>query len=69
MRLAKKEIGELALQVLKSGEAVETLLLRHLDSNISSYTTPETNRVNIREKIATSSDRFGLYDKLNAIRS
>ena len=34
MRLAKKEIGELALQVLKSGEAVETLLLRHLDSNI-----------------------------------
>ena len=49
MRLLKKEVGELALQVMKKGDATESTLLS-TTSNISSYDGPEKLRGQTRKK-------------------
>lgn len=52
MRLLKKDIGELALHVLQSGNASEAdaLQSRLLSGSVTGYTGPERNRRAIRQK-------------------
>ena len=50
MRLLKHDIGELALQVLQSGDASEKSLLALPGAPLSGYLGPEANRVRVRKK-------------------
>ncbi|MFO0722828.1 MAG: hypothetical protein U1E65_03520 [Myxococcota bacterium] len=45
MRLLKKEVGELALQVLTDGDASEQSLQNFPGASVSKYRPPEENRV------------------------
>ncbi len=49
MRLLKKEVGELALQVMQQGDITDSALLT-TSSNISSYVGPESTRRATRKK-------------------
>jgi len=49
MRLLKKEVGELALQVMQQGSATESILLNS-SSDVSIYEGPEKNRSRTRKK-------------------
>lgn len=50
MRLLKRDIGELALQVLQSGDASDQSLLALPGAPLSNYRGPETNRVHARKQ-------------------
>ena len=50
MRLLKRDVGELALQVLQSGDASEQSLLALPGAPLSGYRGPEANRVRARKK-------------------
>jgi hypothetical protein len=67
MRLLKKEIGELALQVLTSGDISETSLLGLPGANVTQYFGPEYNREIVRKKQNPQSKREVL-DVLRTLR-
>lgn len=48
MQLLKKEVGELALQVLTQGNAYETSLAKLTSAPMSGYVGPETSRASVR---------------------
>jgi hypothetical protein len=63
MRLLKREIGEIALRVLNSGQGSDTVLLT--GSSFERYVNPEKNRVITRKKQNAKSKR----DMLDALRT
>jgi hypothetical protein len=67
MRLLKREIGELALQVLTTGDASAESLTILPGAPMSSYTGPEEARVAVRKKQTAMSKRR-TQDVLDAVR-
>jgi hypothetical protein len=68
MRLLKKDVGELALQVLTQGDASEHSLPNFPGAAVSSYTQPEVKRVATRRKQTKASKR-ATTDILTALRT
>ena len=50
MRMLKTEVAELALQVIKKGDASEHSLISFPEASVNKYTGPEANRERIRRK-------------------
>lgn len=68
MKLLKKEVGEIALQVITGGDASDLSVLKFPGASVSSYTGPEVNRDIGRKKQTVSSKRETL-DMLMALRT
>ncbi len=68
MRLLKKDIGELALQVLMDGDASEHSLPNFPGAAVSGYISPEVKRAAVRKKQTKMSKR-GTTDVLTALRT
>jgi hypothetical protein len=68
MRLLKKEVGELALSVIKDGDASEVSLLALPGAAVTGYTGPETNR-ELRRKKQTAQSKRATLDIIMAIRT
>lgn len=69
MELLKRDIGEMALAVLTSGEASSTTVLsRLLPGNLTAYTGPEATRENVR-KIQRPRSRRLTLDVLTVLRT
>lgn len=66
MKLLKKEIGEIALKVLETGNASENVLLN--GSSITGYIAPEANRAILRKK-QTGQSKRELVNSLRILRS
>jgi hypothetical protein len=67
MRLLKREIGELALQVLTTGDASATSLSVLPSAPMSTYSGPETSRMELRRKQSRPSKKR-VQDVLEAVR-
>ena len=67
MRLTKREIGELALQVLTTGTAAPNTLTVLPSASMTHYTAPETARANFRKQQTKPSKRQTL-NVLQALR-
>ena len=67
MRLLKREIGQLALQVLTTGDANPESVHTFLTAPMSGYVGPEESRVRTR-KLQTSQSRRQTRDVLEALR-
>lgn len=65
MRLLKREVGVLALEVLNSGDASEQAVLSFKSGNVTSYVGPEANRELTRKKQNSESKR----DIIEALRT
>jgi hypothetical protein len=69
MRLLKRDIGEMALSVLTTGEAASTAVLdRPLPGVMSKYVGPEKTRTDFRRRQTAPSKRL-TQDVLNALRT
>ena len=68
MRLLKKEVGELALQVMQKGGVTESSLL-HNSSDVVSYSGPEAVRRKTRKKRAIKQSDEEVAKLLRTIRS
>lgn len=69
MRLLKRDIGEIALKVLTTGEASSTAVLdQPLPGEMTGYTGPEKNRSELRRK-QTAPSRKHTQDILTALRT
>jgi hypothetical protein len=69
MRLLKKDIGEMALRVLTTGETASTNTIdRPLPGRMTGYAGPETTRSDFRRKQAPASKRL-TQDVLQALRT
>jgi hypothetical protein len=66
--LLKKEVGELALQVLTEGDASEQSLQDFPGASVSRYRAPEENRVQSRRKQNALSKK-GTKDILLSLRT
>lgn len=67
MKLLKKEVGVLALEVLNSGDASEQTVLSLKSGNVTSYIGPETNRDFTRKRQNHESKR-DIIDALRTLR-
>ncbi len=67
MKLLKKDVGQIALQVLKSGNGNAETISSPLSAPMTGYTTPETTREKTRKKQSKPSKRQ-THDILNALR-
>jgi hypothetical protein len=68
MKLLKKEVGEIALQVIKAGEASDMPLLSLPGATVTGYVGPESNRESVRRK-QTPTSRKATRDIVMAIRT
>lgn len=68
MRLLKKEIGELALQVMKRGDASDSVLLSN-SSNVSIYDGPEKTRSETRRKRTVKKTDAQIANSLRTLRT
>lgn len=68
MRLLKKEVGELALQVMQKGDATESTLLS-LSSNVISYDGPEKTRRETRKRRQVQKSDVEVANLLRTLRS
>lgn len=69
MRLLKRDVGEMALKVLTTGEAASTNAIdRPLPGKMTGYTGPEKTRSDFRRKQAPASKRL-TEDVLQALRT
>lgn len=68
MSLLKKEVGELALQVLRGGDANSTAVMNLPSAPMSGYTGPEGSRTRVRKNQSERSKRE-MYDVIGALRS
>jgi hypothetical protein len=57
MRLLKKEVGEIALRVIKDGDASELSLLSLPGATVTGYVAPEANRERVRRKQQVNSKK------------
>ncbi len=70
MKLLKKDIGELALEVLQKGNAAESSVIPTLVSgSITQYSGPEKNRKPIRKKIEVGQSTRQFNDMLRTFRT
>jgi hypothetical protein len=68
MRLLKREVGELALAVIKEGEAATQAVNRLPNFGSSQYTEPESNRSYVRKNV-TEPLRRGVGNLLTELRT
>jgi len=68
MRLLKREVGELALNVIKSGDASEMSLLILPGATVTGYKGPEANR-EVRRKKQTPQSKRATLDIIRALRT
>ncbi len=68
MKLLKKDVGKLALEVLRNGNAIESVVFKKLNSNVHTYAAPEINREEAREKERKGEDKYGIAEKLSVLR-
>jgi hypothetical protein len=57
MKLLKKEVGELAIQVISVGDASDVSLLKFPGATLTSYIGPEKNRKKARDKQSVASKK------------
>ncbi|WP_417485258.1 hypothetical protein [Maricaulis salignorans] len=69
MKLLKRDVGEIALQVLVGGDATVTTVERYEDAGATSYTAPEHARSTFRRKTNAAQSRVQLDDLLRSVRS
>ena len=70
LRLLKKEVGVIALEVLTKGASSSESLLEHLPSSpVFAYSGPEENRVKVRKKSTVPRTDQKLVDMLQSIRT
>ncbi|UCX05444.1 hypothetical protein [Shewanella glacialimarina] len=67
MKLLKKEVGELALQVLTQGNVSEHSLICLPSAAVTNFTGPEVNRVKSRKTVGLS--KRATIDMLSALRT
>jgi hypothetical protein len=68
MKLLKRDIGEMALKVLTTGEAATTAVDRPLPGKMTGYSNPEKTRSDFRRKQVPASKRM-TEDVLQALRT
>lgn len=70
MRLLKREVGVVALEVLTSGASSSEALLEKLPSSpVTAYTGPEANRASVRKKKVVAPTDRKLADILQSLRT
>lgn len=70
MKLKKKDVGEMALAVLTTGEAASTAAIkRPFEGNMSGYAGPEKTRDEFRRKRQTPESKKLTRDVLSALRT
>lgn len=68
MRLLKKDVGEMALKVLTTGEASSTNAVdRPLPGKMTGYSGPEKTRSDFRRKNQVPTSKHGTHDVLEAL--
>jgi len=67
MTLLKREVGQLALQVLTQGDAYTSSLTSLTIAPMSGYIGPEESRTTVRRRQSTTSKRM-TRDVLEAVR-
>lgn len=68
MKLLKKDVGELALQVIKNGDASQESLTSLPGATVTRFIGPEINREGIRRKQVSQSP-FATNDMISALRT
>jgi len=68
MKLLKRDIGEIAMQVLEHGDATEQSLFSLTSSNVTNYRGPESNR-RITRKKQTTQTKKEVVDLLRTFRT
>jgi hypothetical protein len=68
MRLVKKDVGEMALAVIESGDTSERSLLRLPGAPVATYSGPELNREAVRKRQSQTS-KAGTRDMVMALRT
>lgn len=70
LRLLKREVGVIALQVLTQGESSSESILEKMPSSpVVSYAGPETNRTTVRKKKAVQPSDRKVADMLQSVRT
>jgi hypothetical protein len=69
MRLLKREVGEIALQVLQSGGGPETAIIPIHGAQVTGYTGPEAARTSFKKKKELQPSRKQMRTLLSSIRS
>jgi len=69
MRLLKKDVGILALEVLKNGSASESVVFNQVSNQVNNYISPEENRDVERQKEIIIEDQKSIAEKLSVLRS
>jgi hypothetical protein len=69
MKLLKKDVGEMALAVLTTGDTAADVVDRPLPGVLNGYTGPERTRSQFRNKKQTPPSRKDTFDVLSALRT
>ncbi|MDY0263514.1 hypothetical protein [Syntrophotalea acetylenica] len=69
MRLLKREVGEIALQVLQSGGGPETAMIFMPGAQVTGYTGPEAARISFKKKKELQPSRKQMRTLLSSVRS
>lgn len=69
MKLLKRDVGEMALAVLTTGDTAADVVDRPLPGVLNGYSGPETTRTRFRQKAQTPPSRKHTFDVLSALRT
>lgn len=69
MRLLKRDVGEMALKVLTTGNAATDVVDRPLPGSMQGYAGPEATRSKFRQKSQGDASKRHTYDVLTALRT
>lgn len=69
MKLLKRDVGEMALAVLTTGETAADVVDRPLPGVLNGYSGPERTRTEFRQKKQTPPSRKHTFDVLSALRT
>lgn len=69
MKLIKRDVGELALAVLTTGEASAEASLRPFPGSMTGYTAPERSRQQFRQKSQSVTSKKQMRDVLEVLRT
>jgi len=69
MRLLKRDVGEMALKVLTTGETAAAVVDRPLPGSMQGYTGPEASRSHFRQKRQPAASKKHTFDVLTALRT
>lgn len=67
MRLLKRDVGEMALEVLTTGEAIDTTVATLYGHSMVAYSAPEETRT-LHRRSQTPKSKHGMLDILTALR-